>query len=106
MSNATSLDAQRQSVFAASRFVEEAAGRDPGLLAGLANSGELERARGAGEVAALASGIAADDETAFMDALRRLRRRELVRIAWRDLTGASPLPETLAEPRRSRTPRS
>ena len=97
MSIATTLDAQRQSVFAASRFVEEAAGRDPGLLAGLANSGELERARGAGEVAALASGIAADDETAFMDALRRLRRRELVRIAWRDLTGASTLPETLAE---------
>ena len=97
MSIATTLDAQRQSVFAASRFVEEAAGRDPGLLAGLANSGELERARGAGEVAALASGIAADDETAFMAALRHLRRRELVRIAWRDLTGASTLPATLAE---------
>ena len=32
-----------------------------------------------------------------MDALRRLRRRELVRIAWRDLAGLAPLGETLAE---------
>ena len=32
-----------------------------------------------------------------MDALRRLRRRELVRIAWRDLTGGAVLTETLGE---------
>ena len=32
-----------------------------------------------------------------MDALRRLRRRELVRIAWRDLAGLAPLDETLRE---------
>ncbi len=32
-----------------------------------------------------------------MDSLRRLRRRELVRVAWRDLTGEAALAETLGE---------
>ncbi|HEY8265222.1 MAG TPA: bifunctional [glutamate--ammonia ligase]-adenylyl-L-tyrosine phosphorylase/[glutamate--ammonia-ligase] adenylyltransferase [Steroidobacteraceae bacterium] len=91
------MAAARPAVFAASRFVAEAAQRDPGLLPGLAATGELERARRAGEVAALATGIADADEAAFMGALRRLRRRELVRIAWRDLAGLSPLDETLRE---------
>ncbi len=92
-----SLEAARPAVFAASRFVEEAARREPGLLAGLAASGELGRPRSPGEVDALARGIPEGDEAAFMDSLRRLRRRELVRIAWRDLTGMAPLAETLAE---------
>jgi [glutamine synthetase] adenylyltransferase / [glutamine synthetase]-adenylyl-L-tyrosine phosphorylase len=38
-----------------------------------------------------------DDEASFMAALRRFRRRELVRIAWRDLAGRAALPETLGE---------
>ncbi len=87
----------REAVFAASRFVAEAAARDPALLDGLADSGELGRPRAPGEVAALVAHIDEGDEAAWMDALRRLRRRELVRIAWRDLTGAAALPETLAE---------
>ena len=37
------------------------------------------------------------DEPRFMDALRCLRRRELVRIAWRDLAGAAPLAEVLRD---------
>ena len=85
-------------VLAASRFVAEALEREPGLRAALEAEGVLARPRRPGEIAALAG--AADgsaDEPAFMDALRRLRRHELVRIAWRDLTGAAPLPETLAE---------
>ncbi len=77
----------------------EAAERDPALLAGLAQAGELGRARRAGEFAALASALweAGEEEAAYMDALRRLRRRELLRIAWRDLAGLAPLGETLAE---------
>jgi glutamate-ammonia-ligase adenylyltransferase len=86
-------------VFGASEFVADAATRDPGLLVGLAGAGELDRARAPGELAALAAALAGSDggEAGFMDALRRLRRRELVRIAWRDLTGAAALDETLAE---------
>jgi len=91
------VEAARPAVFAASRFVAEAAVREPGLLPGLASSGALARARRPGEVGALAGAITAADEAGFMDALRRLRRHELVRIAWRDLAGAATLAETLAE---------
>jgi glutamate-ammonia-ligase adenylyltransferase len=85
-------------VFSASEFVAEAATRDPALLAGLSASGELGRARAAGEIRSRATTLLdAGDEASFMDALRQLRRRELVRIAWRDLTGAAPLTEVLTE---------
>ena len=86
-------------VFAASDFVLESAAREPGMVAGLAQSGVLGRARATGEVEALAAGLAAGhaEEPAFMDALRRLRRHELVRIAWRDLAGLAQLEETLRE---------
>ncbi|HLG52957.1 MAG TPA: bifunctional [glutamate--ammonia ligase]-adenylyl-L-tyrosine phosphorylase/[glutamate--ammonia-ligase] adenylyltransferase [Steroidobacteraceae bacterium] len=86
-------------VFAASEFVSEAAIREPALLADLSASAELARARRAGEIrqATLALLEPGDDESAFMDRLRRLRRREMVRIAWRDLTDAAPLAEILGE---------
>ncbi|MBX3702879.1 MAG: bifunctional [glutamate--ammonia ligase]-adenylyl-L-tyrosine phosphorylase/[glutamate--ammonia-ligase] adenylyltransferase [Steroidobacteraceae bacterium] len=85
-------------VFAASEFVAEAAIREPALLPELAASGVLERARRPGEIAELAMALAGNgDEAPFMDALRRLRRREMVRIAWRDLTGSAPLDEVLLE---------
>ncbi|HET8691031.1 MAG TPA: bifunctional [glutamate--ammonia ligase]-adenylyl-L-tyrosine phosphorylase/[glutamate--ammonia-ligase] adenylyltransferase [Steroidobacteraceae bacterium] len=86
-------------VFAASRFVADAAARDPALLPGLAATGELGRARRPGELADLAAEAtsSAADEPSCLDALRRLRRRELVRIAWRDLAGLAPLAETLTE---------
>ncbi len=91
--------AQLGFVFAASEFIAEAATREIPLLADLAGSGELDRARPPAEMAAIAAGLAEvdDGESGFMQRLRRLRRRELVRIAWRDLTQAAPLPETLAE---------
>ncbi len=91
------LEARRAAVFAASAFVADSAARDPALLPGLAATGELDRPRSPGEIGALASGIPAADEAGFMDALRRLRRRELARIAWRDLAGTASFPETLAE---------
>jgi glutamate-ammonia-ligase adenylyltransferase len=91
--------ADLERVFAASEFVAEAAIREPALLTGLAAAGELGRVRCAGEIQtrALALLEAGDDEAGFMDGLRRFRRRELVRIAWRDLTGAAPIAEVLAE---------
>src|SRR5688572_955479 len=86
-------------VFAASEFVLESASREPGLLAGLAASGVLGRARAPGEIEAIAAGLVAahGDEPGFMGALRSLRRHEMVRIAWRDLAGLAPLGETLHE---------
>ncbi|MGQ0430077.1 MAG: bifunctional [glutamate--ammonia ligase]-adenylyl-L-tyrosine phosphorylase/[glutamate--ammonia-ligase] adenylyltransferase, partial [Gammaproteobacteria bacterium] len=85
-------------VFGCSEFLADAAAREPRMLAELAASGLLARARKPDEIAEEARALGAGgDEADFMDALRRLRRRELVRIAWRDLTGAAALPEVLAE---------
>jgi [glutamine synthetase] adenylyltransferase / [glutamine synthetase]-adenylyl-L-tyrosine phosphorylase len=86
-------------VFAASNFVLESAMREPGMLPGLAGSGALGHARAADEIGSLTSALAGGhgEEPQFMDALRRLRRHELVRIAWRDLAGLATLEETLHE---------
>ncbi len=85
-------------VFACSGFVEESCARDPALLGAL-ESGELDRPRASGEVCALACSLldGEPDESRFMAGLRRLRRRELVRIAWRDLRGDAPLGEVLSD---------
>ncbi|HEU5468337.1 MAG TPA: bifunctional [glutamate--ammonia ligase]-adenylyl-L-tyrosine phosphorylase/[glutamate--ammonia-ligase] adenylyltransferase [Steroidobacteraceae bacterium] len=86
-------------VFAASDFVLDAALREPGLLASLAAQDLLGRPRKRGEIEGLARSLVdpAVGEADFMRDLRQLRRRELARVAWRDLTGAAPLFETLAE---------
>jgi len=91
--------ADLERVFAASEFVAGAVTREPALLADLVASGELGRSRRTGEIgqAALSLLESGNDESSFMDRLRRLRRREMVRIAWRDLTGAASLAEVLAE---------
>ncbi len=85
-------------VFACSAFVAETCMRDTGLLPHWAASGDLERERAAGEIDAwvLRHTAGIEDEAGFMAALRRLRRAELARIAWRDLCGA-PLPGILAD---------
>ena len=84
-------------VWATSRFVAESCLRDPALLDGLLGSGDLDRAYPRGEMARLATSACADaaDEQALGRALRRLRRREMVRIAWRDLAAAAELDEIL-----------
>jgi len=86
-------------VFACSEFVAESAQRAPQLLSSLVAGGELDRPRRPGELEAAVLALAQEtaDEPSFMSALRRLRRRELVRIAWRDLVRAAPLTETLSE---------
>ncbi|HEY5719920.1 MAG TPA: bifunctional [glutamate--ammonia ligase]-adenylyl-L-tyrosine phosphorylase/[glutamate--ammonia-ligase] adenylyltransferase, partial [Gammaproteobacteria bacterium] len=86
-------------VWAGSRFVADSCARAPALLAELDASGDLDRAYADGEMAARAraalQGVA--DDAALAVALRRLRRREMVRIAWRDLAGEAALDETLEE---------
>jgi [glutamine synthetase] adenylyltransferase / [glutamine synthetase]-adenylyl-L-tyrosine phosphorylase len=85
-------------VLASSDFLAQALGRDPQLLAGLIHGGELGRALGSGELAARAPPLGPDlAEAQAQSALRRWRRHELARIAWRDLAGWAGLDETLAE---------
>jgi len=86
-------------VFVLSEFVFRNACRHPKMLADLAESGDLDRAYEDGEYPerAATSIERAEDEPALMAALRRFRRREMVRIAVRDLDGRADLTETTAE---------
>ncbi len=85
-------------VFAASDFVARGCVREPELLRELLVSGDLARVYVAGELAARVSrsleGVT--DETGLKRGLRRLRQREMVRIAFRDLAGWADLSEVMA----------
>lgn len=86
-------------VLALSDFVARWAAAAPGRLETLAASGELHRTYEPAEwpqrVAAALEG--ASDPDALKRALRVLRNREMVRIAWRDLCGRAGLEETLRD---------
>ena len=85
-------------VFAASDFVARSCARDAQLLAALIGSGDLERRLAAREFASRAAALAAGPTEAVVQSeLRRWRRAELTRIAWRDLAGWADLAETLAD---------
>ena len=83
-------------VFAASDFVAHACVRDAELLPQLIESGDLERALPGADYGPRAPQL--DVAAGVAEArMRRWRRRELTRIAWRDLAGWASLTETLAE---------
>jgi glutamate-ammonia-ligase adenylyltransferase len=84
-------------VLACSEFVVDVCRQCPQLLAELIDSGQLETAADAPTITkAIQAGlIGLADEAALRAALRRLRQREMLRIAWRDLAGWADLDETL-----------
>ncbi|MDP1708728.1 MAG: bifunctional [glutamate--ammonia ligase]-adenylyl-L-tyrosine phosphorylase/[glutamate--ammonia-ligase] adenylyltransferase [Gammaproteobacteria bacterium] len=84
-------------VWACSDFVAQSCIQEPHLLSGLLASGDLLREYSVQEYASRLEGVlaAVGDEAALDQALRRCRRREMVRIAWRDIAGWAPLAETL-----------
>ena len=86
-------------VFACSDFVADSCRRDPTLLPWLASEPRLHAVPGESELESdLALGIdPAGDDNQFMAALRRFRRRQLVRIAWRDLAGLANIETVLGE---------
>lgn len=86
-------------VWAASEFVAQSCIRSPALLADLLASGDLQHAYRPGHYRALLTAqlAAAADDTELGIQLRRARRREMVRIAWRDLAGLADLGETLGD---------
>ncbi len=83
-------------VWASSAFAAESCTREPQLLNDLCASGDLLSAQSPGSrVTAQLAAQAFASEDALMTALRRLRQREMLRIAWRDLAGWAELAETL-----------
>ena len=90
-------------VFACSDFVSQCCARNPGLLIELLESGDLRRRLRRPEFIAHAPAITTEvqaspvPEAEFIASLRRWRKREMVRIAWRDLAGWASLEETLSE---------
>lgn len=86
-------------VWACSDFVAQGCIRQPEVLRSLIDSGDLTRPYSATEPRAQVDSALADahDEKALASALRRLRLREMMRIAWRDLAGWADLEETMRE---------
>ena len=82
-------------VFAASDFVSQSCTRDSRLLPELLASHDLQRKLSAADFTARAPRSAGEPQ--FLEDLRKWRRREMVRIAWRDLAGWAHLEETLAD---------
>ena len=85
-------------VFAASDFVAQACARDADLLDDLIGPYRLTSPSAPGDYAArapAAAGLASDAD--MLSALRRWRRREMVRIAWRALAGWAEVQETLTD---------
>ncbi|KRT55685.1 Glutamine synthetase adenylyltransferase [endosymbiont of Ridgeia piscesae] len=93
------LVADLKRVWGASGYVAQSCKRDPGLLPGLLNSGQLQSSYTAGEMAGQLAGRLADasDETALHKILRQFRRQQMVRIICRDIAGWAPLGETLED---------
>ncbi len=86
-------------VWACSDFVAGACLRDTGLARWLASDGRLESNADEQWLAneLQRSVDSGQGDAVFMDALRRFRRRQLVRIAWRDLAGLATTEHVLLE---------
>src|SRR5690606_36752610 len=93
------LAAQARQVLLGSDFAHAALLREDGLLESLQAEGLHTPRTPAGYAASLAAIEAqhAGDEAACMRALRRLRRREMLRLAWRDIAGLCTVQDTLRE---------
>ncbi len=82
-------------VWACSRFVAQNCVQSPELLKDLIESGDLFSAPNNYRDSLNQQLVDVEDETALMRILRLYRRREMVRIAWRDLAGWASLEESL-----------
>jgi glutamate-ammonia-ligase adenylyltransferase len=90
---------QMLQVWACSEFVARACIREPAALAELRAGGGLAATRAPGARASQLERLLAEvtDESGLGAVLRRFRRWEMIRIAWRDLAGLAGLDETLGD---------
>ena len=83
-------------VLLCSEFVAQNCSRHPQLPADLIDSGDLQSTQSPASRVAMAL-KAVQDEAGLSRGLRQIRRREMTRIAWRDLAGWATLDETLRD---------
>ncbi len=93
------LKAAFQRVFVFSDFVAKQCIRNPKCVAELILSADLRRQYSEGEYSTRLQSLLAQvkDETELCSILRQARRREMVRIAFRDLAGMADLTETMSD---------
>ena len=98
------LAEESRTVLACSDFVARTAQRTPAVFDDLLHSGDLQRAYPPGTFQAIVQTCLpppADDLEIVQQllgvALRKVRQREMLRIAWRDLAGRADLEETMTE---------
>ena len=93
---APSLEVQKARVIAASKFARENFERYPELLGELIESGDLERSYPEDHYSVFLLELLAgcDDGDELARRLRRFRRREMLRILWRDFNRLVPTMET------------
>lgn len=84
-------------VWCSSLFVAESCTRKPELLVDLVNSGDLSAVYNENSYIEKLAQTPVEAQAELMTKLRDFRRREMVRIAWRDLAGWAELSETLAD---------
>ncbi|MGR8942541.1 MAG: bifunctional [glutamate--ammonia ligase]-adenylyl-L-tyrosine phosphorylase/[glutamate--ammonia-ligase] adenylyltransferase, partial [Gammaproteobacteria bacterium] len=84
-------------VWCGSAFVAEQCIQRPAMLIDLVASGDLTRIYDDQRYREKLGALGVASESELMSALRQFRRREMVRIAWRDLAGWSGLGETLRD---------
>jgi len=84
-------------VWCSSLFIAESCLLQPGILVELVCSGDLSTIYNDQSYSGKLARLKIDSEAGLMQELRRFRRREMIRIAWRDLAGWAPLSETLAD---------
>ena len=84
-------------VWCSSQFIVESCLRRPEILLDLVESGDLTAIYSDPVYTHKLAQIQVDSEDQLMVALRLFRRREMIRIAWRDLAGWAELTETLAD---------
>ena len=93
------LSAALPAVWAASAFVAQACIHSPSLLSDVNAADEFSAAYAEGDyrkrLEVVLRGV--EDEDSLVKALRLFRRREMVRIAWRDLAAWADLAETLSD---------
>jgi len=84
-------------VWCSSLFIAESCLRRPEILVDLVATGDLSTIYNIHSYVDKLAPMLIDSVAGLMQELRRFRRREMIRIAWRDLAGWAQLSETLTE---------